>query len=93
MGAHSSTQIPSVVIHFPSAAEFSNLWGGVTPPTPPAIYVPVLFSIMSVIKYLEKVLFTSIIIELNCHTAVELHVDKNHVVIQAKTSQIKRSIV
>ena len=40
-GAHSSTQIPSVVIDFPSAAEFSNLWGGVTPPTPPAIYVPV----------------------------------------------------
>ena len=25
---HSSTQIPSVVIDFPSAAEFSNLWGG-----------------------------------------------------------------
>ena len=27
VGAHSSTQIPSVVIDFPSAAEFSNLWG------------------------------------------------------------------
>ena len=40
VGAHSSTQIPSVVIDFPSAAEFSDLWGGVTPPTPPAIYVP-----------------------------------------------------
>ena len=42
MGAHSSTQIPSVVIDFPSAAEFSNLWGGGrdAPPRPPAIYVP-----------------------------------------------------
>ena len=35
MGAHSSTQIPSVVIDFPCAAEFFNLWGGVTPPRPP----------------------------------------------------------
>ena len=41
MGAHSSTQIPSEVIDFPSAAEFSNLWGGRdAPPRPPAIYVP-----------------------------------------------------
>ena len=31
VGAYSSTQIPSVVIDFPSAAEFSNLWGASRP--------------------------------------------------------------
>ena len=38
VGAHSSTQIPSVVIDFPSAAEFSDLWGGVTPPHAPPLF-------------------------------------------------------
>ena len=42
MWAHSSTQIPSVVIDFPSAAEFSNLWGRDAPHAPPVIYVPML---------------------------------------------------
>ena len=36
----SSKQIPSEVNDFPIPIVFSRHWGGVTPPTPPAIYVP-----------------------------------------------------
>ena len=36
----SSQHIPSEVSDFPISIAFSRHWGGVTPPTPPAIYVP-----------------------------------------------------
>ena len=35
-----SKSIPSEVSDFPTAVVFSKHWGGVTPPTPSAIYVP-----------------------------------------------------
>ena len=46
VGAQSSTQIPSVVIDFPSAAEFSNLWGRDAPHAPR--YLRAWWSILSI---------------------------------------------